>query len=128
VVSLLAIISWGRILYGAALSAALAALVVIVALRERRIAAVVGAVVATAAAPVGWNSILRATHASNFFTDAPIAVFPASWQDFGSGVFTLAAVCLVLAVWSLRREAAARVALLAGACALAAFLVDIYLY
>ena len=127
-VSLLALISWGRILYGAALSAVLAAAVVIFGIGERRIAPVVSAVLATAAAPIAWNSILRATHASNFFTDAPIAVFPASWQDFGSGVFTLAGVSLVLAVGSLRRATAGRVALLAGGCALAAFLVDIYLY
>ena len=89
---------------------------------------VAGAVLATAAAPIGWNSILRATHASNFFTDAPIAVFPASWQDFGSGVFTLAGVTLVLAAGSLRKTAAGRMAVIAGGCALAAFLVDVYLY
>lgn len=126
--SFVALISWGRIFYGATLSAAVAALVVIFALRERHIGAVVSAVLATAAAPIGWNAILRATHAANFFTDAPIAVFPASWQDFGSGVFTLAAVSVVLAVGFLRRATAGRVATLAAGCALAAFLVDIYMY
>jgi hypothetical protein len=31
-----------------------------------------------------------------FFTDAPIRVFPASWQDTGSGVCALAAAVLVV--------------------------------
>lgn len=89
---------------------------------------VMTALLATAAAPIGWNAILRATDASNFFTDAPIAVFPASWQDFGSGVFTLAAAALLLGVGPLGKATGRRVVALASACALAAFLVDIYLY
>ncbi len=124
----MALISWDTILWGACLSAAVAAVAVVVALRQRSIAVVVSAVVATAVAPMGWNAILRATHAANFFTDAPLAVFPASWQDFGSGMFTFAAANFLLAVGPLRRAPAHRVATLAGACALAAFLVDIYLY
>lgn len=126
--SVLGIISWGTILYGAAVGAGLAAVVVIVALRERRVAVVLCAMVSAAAAPIGWNAVLRATHASNFFTDAPIAAFPASWQDFGSGVFTLAAASVVLAVGPLRKATPGRVTALAAASALAAFLVDIYLY
>ncbi|MFF4605730.1 hypothetical protein ACFY12_23685 [Streptomyces sp. NPDC001339] len=31
----------------------------------------------------------RATHGTQFFTDAPVAVFPISWQDTGSGVFAV---------------------------------------
>ncbi|GAA2386524.1 hypothetical protein GCM10010255_12350 [Streptomyces coeruleofuscus] len=38
--------------------------------------------------------MLRAAHVEPFFTDAPIAVFPVSWQDAGSWVFALA-----VAVW-----------------------------
>ncbi len=97
-------------------------------LRERRLGPIVTGALATAAAAIGWNAILRATHASNFFTDAPIAFFPVSWQDFGSGVFTLAAASLLLAVGPLRTATPRRVAALATACALCAFLVDVYLY
>jgi hypothetical protein len=35
---------------------------------------------------LAWNAILRATHASQFFTDAPLRLLPASWQDTGLGV------------------------------------------
>jgi hypothetical protein len=38
---------------------------------------------------------LPASQASQFFYDAPIAVMPASWQDTGSGVLTLAATGLL---------------------------------
>ena len=72
--------------------------------------------------------MLRATHAGEFFTDAPIAVFPASWQDTGSGVTTVALASLVLGLGLLRSRPAheaTRIALVAGA---AAFLVDVYLY
>jgi hypothetical protein len=121
-------ISWGRILYGAGLTVLLAA-VVLVATRVTRDAAVlISALVATAVGPIGWNAILRATHASEFFTDAPIPVFPISWQDFGSGVFTLAAATLVLSVGPLREATAARALRVSAVPALVALLVDVYLY
>jgi hypothetical protein len=63
-----------------------------------------------------------------FFTDAPIPVFPISWQDTGSGVFALAALTLILGLGALRAAPGRRVALLAGLGALGALLVDIYLY
>lgn len=48
--------------------------------------------------PAAWNAILDTVHAPGFFTDAPIPVFPVSWQDTGSGVFALATAALLLAV------------------------------
>ena len=120
-------ISWGTILYGAALSAVFAAVALVVALRERRPTMLLPAVLVAFAAPIGWNAILHATHAGTFFTDAPIALFPISWQDTGSGVFTLAAGSVVLG--TLHRQApAGRVLTVAGLAGAVAFLVDIYLY
>ncbi|MEU6803036.1 hypothetical protein [Streptomyces neyagawaensis] len=81
-----------------------------------------------AAGPIAWNAILRAAPADQFFTDAPLAVFPVSWQDTGSGVFALAAATLTLGLGPLHNEPARRTvaySLLAGAAALA---VDVYLY
>jgi hypothetical protein len=97
-------ISWATIFYGAALSALLA-----------------GALVA-------WNAILRATHADSFFTDAPMRILPASWQDAGSGVFALATAALILGLGPLRTLPARRVVSLCLLTGLAAFLVDVYLY
>jgi hypothetical protein len=85
-------------------------------------------VLATAAGPLGWNAILRATHASQFFTDAPLRLLPASWQDTGSGVFALAATAVLLGVGLLAGAPARRTIGLAALCGLAAFLVDVYLY
>lgn len=120
-------IGWGTIVYGAALSAVLVAAALRLGLRERRPGTLVPAVVAAFVAPIGWNAVLRATHAREFFTDAPLAVFPVSWQDTGSGVFTLAVGAAVLAAVH-RGAPAGRVVAVAAVAGLVAFLVDVYLY
>jgi len=122
------VISWGTILGGAAMTAAFTAAALLLIGRVRCPAVLIAAVGASALAPVGWNAVLRATHARQFFTDAPIAVMPASWQDAGSGVVTFAAVAAVLGAGPQRREPAQRVVALAALAGLVAFLVDVYLY
>ncbi|HZM78916.1 MAG TPA: hypothetical protein VFC19_24570 [Candidatus Limnocylindrales bacterium] len=121
-------ISWTVIAYGAALSALLAGVLVAVAARGQRLAAGFGAAVGAAIGPLAWNAILRATHADSFFTDAPIAVMPASWQDTGSGVFAIATTALVLGLGPLANLPARRTVSLSFLAGLAAFLVDVYLY
>ena len=119
-------IDWGTILYGAILSAVIAAFALLV-FGERRAPVVSVGTLSALIAPISWNAILHATHARQFFTDAPIAAMPASWQDTGSGVFTLALACLALAVVVPQeplRRAVLRTALV---CGLVAFLVDVYL-
>ncbi len=121
-------LSWASILYGAALSAALAGVALAVLARPRQATVIAAGVAATVAGPVAWNAILRATHASQFFTDAPVAVLPASWQDTGSGVFALAATAVLLGVGPLAGAPSRRTISLAALCGLVAFLVDVYLY
>jgi hypothetical protein len=121
-------LSWGVIAYGAALSAVLAVLLALLIARERRPPVLAAVAAAAIIGPVAWNAILRATHADQFFTDAPVVVFPISWQDTGSGVFALAAAALVLGFGPLRTTPGHRLALLSGLGALGALLVDIYLY
>jgi hypothetical protein len=122
------VLSWNVIVYGAALSTVLGVVLALLAGRQRRPLVLATLAVGTFAGPVAWNVILRATHADQFFTDAPIPVFPISWQDTGSGVFTLAALTLLLGLGPLRTSPAHRVITLAVLGALAALLVDIYLY
>jgi uncharacterized membrane protein (UPF0182 family) len=121
-------LAWSTIAYGATLSAILAAVLVTIIVRPRRIAVIAAGTVAAAAGPVAWNAILRSTNGSNFFVDAPIAVFPVSWQDTGSGVFTLAVGALVLGSGPLRAAPGRRVVLAALVAAVAALVVDVYLY
>lgn len=121
-------LSWGVIAYGAALSAVLALVLVLFVARERRPGVLVAVAVGAIVGPVAWNAILGATSANQFFVDAPIPVFPISWQDTGSGVFALAALGLILGFGPLRAAPGRRVALLASLGALGALLVDIYLY
>jgi len=121
-------ISWGTILGGAAMTAAITTLALVVIGRERRPAILVAAIAASALAPIAWNAVLRATHANEFFTDAPIAVLPASWQDTGSGVVTFGAVAAVLGAGPARNQPAKRVVILAAIAGVVAFLVDVYVY
>jgi hypothetical protein len=123
----MSMLSWGVIVYGAALSAILAVLFA-VAVRQRSLPVLVAIAVGAFAGPVAWNAMLRATAADQFFVDAPIPVFPISWQDTGSGVFALAALTLVLGAGPLRTESAGQITLLSVLGALAAVIVDIYLY
>jgi hypothetical protein len=121
------VISWGAILYGAALTSVITAVALLI-LGERRAGVLAAGALSALLAPVGWNAILRVTHAREFFTDAPISVMPASWQDTGSGVFTLALACLLLAAVVPREPSRRVVFRTALVCAAAAFLVDVYLY
>jgi hypothetical protein len=122
------VIGWAQVSYGAALSGVLAgAVLALVARPERWRSAIVGGL-ATVAGAVAWNAILRAAHGDQFFTDAPVTLLPASWQDTGSGVFVLAASGLVLGGGVLPSAPARRVAGYAAVCGVVAFLVDVYLY
>lgn len=121
-------IGWGVIAYGATLSALVAGLLVAAAARTHRVTAGLGAAVGAAIGAVAWNAILHAAHGDEFFTDAPITVFPASWQDTGSGVFALASTALVLGLGPLADQTARRTVALSVVAGLAAFLVDVYLY
>lgn len=120
-------LSWSAIVYGGALSAVLAALFALAA-RARSLPILLAVAAGAFAGPVAWNSMLRATAANQFFVDAPIPVFPISWQDTGSGVFGLATLALILGGGPLRAGSGGRLALLSLLGALAALLVDIYLY
>ena len=121
-------LSWATILYGALLSAVAAALLVFGVRRDRRLDVLAAAALSGAAGPFLWNAILHRVGGSEFFVDAPVAVMPASWQDTGSGVFTVAVATLLLGFGPVRDEASRRLALLAVLCGLGAFLVDVYLY
>ena len=116
-------------LYGAALSAILALLLVRVVGRARRPAVLATAAGAAFLMPLCWNAILRATDATARFShDLPFPVFPISWQDTGSGVFTLAGAATALAFGPCASRPARKSASLALWAALAALLIDIYTY
>jgi hypothetical protein len=123
------VIDWGQIFYGAVLSAVIAAAVFTLVVRTRSAAVLIPALTATLLGPLAWNAILHraATDADAFFVDIPFKPFPVSWQDTGSGVFTLALASVLLGL-SLPHETAGRVCRLAIIAALVAFLVDVYLY
>ena len=122
-------IDWPQIFYGAALSTVIAAVVFVFVRRERTSIVLVPVLAAMFLGPLAWNAMLHraATDADAFFVDIPFKPFPVSWQDTGSGVFTLATASLLLGI-ALRREDGGRVLGLALTAALVALLVDVYLY
>jgi hypothetical protein len=114
--------------YGAILSAVLATVLVVFLARDRRPAVLILAAASALVAPACWNTILRLTGATGAFShDPPFRPFPISWQDVGSGVFTLALASTAFALGA-ATDLPRRVAVLAAWTALAALLVDIYLY
>ena len=121
-------LSWETIFYGAFVSAVLAAVAVAVLTRERRIVTALAGGALTFAGAVAWNSVLHVTQAHRFFTDAPIAVFPVSWQDTGTGVWVTALTAVVMGAALLRNDPARRTVAIALVCGLAALVVDVYLY
>jgi hypothetical protein len=121
-------LAWATIFYGAALSALAALVLVFLVAREKHLGTLVAVAVGTFAGPFAWNAILRAVNAPQFFVDAPLPVFPVSWQDTGSGVFAFAALALVLGVGPLRSAPARRLVLFAGLGSIAALVVDVFLY
>ena len=122
-------IDWPQIFSGAALTAAIVAVVFAIVLRERAVNVITPAVIAALLGPLSWNALLHraATDADAFFVDIPFKPFPVSWQDTGSGVFALAVASLALGC-ALRRDRAGRILRLALVVAAVAFLVDVYLY
>lgn len=122
-------IDWPQIFYGAVLTVVITAIVFVFIRREWSALVLVPALAAAFLGPLAWNAMLHraATDADAFFVDIPFKPFPVSWQDTGSGVFTLATASLILGL-RFRREAAGRVLGLAATVAAVAFLVDIYLY
>src|SRR5450756_525683 len=85
--------------YGAVLSCALAAVLVAYPGRDRRWPVLMTAAGSALVAPICWNTILRVSGATATFShDLPFRPFPISWQDVGSGVFTLACASIAIAL------------------------------
>ncbi len=119
----------GQMLYGAALSVVAALLLVVFAAKERRPLVLVTVGLAAFLMPVWWNLILRSAHATGALShDLPFRPFPVSWQDTGSGIFTLAGAAIALSLGVCTKEPAGKVGRLALWTALGAFLIDIYTY
>ncbi|WP_369021739.1 hypothetical protein [Paenarthrobacter ureafaciens] len=121
-------LAWTTITYGAAVSALGALILVLLLARERRPFTLVSVAAGAFAGPLAWNAILRAVNAPQFFVDAPIPAFPVSWQDTGSAVFAFAALALTLGLGALRAGPGRHLVLLAGLGAVAALVVDVFLY
>ena len=114
--------------YGAALSGLLAFVLVWFVAKERAPSVLVTCVLSAIVMPLCWNTMLRLSGATGILShDLAFRPFPMSLQDTGTGVFTLAGAATALGLFS-GDAPARRTTVLALWTALAALLVDIYLY
>jgi len=122
--------SYSTMLFGAVVSAVVAALAGTLSAPVRRRPPLLATVALSALlGPLAWNCILRTTGATAAFShDLPFKPFPISWQDTGSGVFALAVAFTALSLGAAAHQRPRHVAAQAATAALAALLVDIYLY
>jgi hypothetical protein len=120
-------ITWTVALYGAVVSGLAAALLAFLA-RERSLGVIVAVGLAALLGPLAWNAILITVNGRQFFVDAPIAIFPVSWQDTGSGVFAVAASAVIVGLALPPEATARRLALLSVLSGIAALVVDVFLY
>lgn len=119
-------LSWGTITYGGLLSALFSAGGVVAFGGERRWRVAVLAALSAGLAVAGWNVVVRVTNSVGFIAEAD--PWPVSWKAGGSAVVAMAAVMVVLGTGPARKAKAAQVTLLSLLTAVAAFLVDVYLY
>jgi hypothetical protein len=63
-------------------------------LKERRVPVLAGSAAAALLGPLLWDLVLRHT-GGKFFVDAPGYVFPVSYEDAGSGVWSTAIAALL---------------------------------
>lgn len=118
-----------QMLFGASLSAVLAVGVIALFLTERRLRVLATVFLTALVMPIFWNSILAWTGAIGLFShDLPLVLFPISWQDIGSGIFTLAGAAIALLLGASRKDRAPRVASLALLTAASALVVDVFFY
>lgn len=121
--------SLAQMLYGAALSALVSAALVALVGKSRRRAVLTTCAFAAFLMPIAWNTILNLTGTTDAMShDLPLRILPVSWQDTGTGTFTLAGAATALALGPSRHEPAPHTAALALWTALGALLVDIYAY
>ena len=71
----------GHIGYGLGLTALFEVLLTVAVPRWRRPALIATTTVVAVLAVLGWQYILRATHAAHFFTDLPFRPFPIRLED-----------------------------------------------
>lgn len=123
-----AMLSYGYLANGAAVSAVLEVLLMVSVPRWRKPWLIFTCAIVGFCGPFAWQVVLKVTESSRFYTDLPVSFFPISWQDLGSGVATFALRVLTLAYGPMRTASARAVVNLSLAVGAVALLVDIYYY
>lgn len=122
-----AVLSWGTILWSAALTGVAALFGTAPFERPLGPRRLLLTALAAAAGPLLWHVLTRSSTPGPLSRELDQPAFPVARSDAGVAVATVATVALALGLGLDRRLAAARVMTLAVGCALAAFGIAVYL-
>lgn len=121
------VLPWSTVIAGSIVGA-LAGTGVLWALGERAPQTLIATALAVFAGTFLWNFMLNVRHAGVIDGDIPFALFPISWQDTGTGIFSFGAAALTLMATTHRNEPGRHTLKVAGLAALTAFLIDVYFW
>lgn len=94
--------------------------------KERRRTTLIASALGVAVGTALWNVMLNVRHAVTIDGDIPLSVFPISWQDAGTAIFSFAFAALFLLTTAHADEPGRRTLRVAAIAATIAFLFDVY--
>jgi Family of unknown function (DUF6518) len=119
------VLPWSHVIFGSLVGPAVG-VAVLWLLRERDPRALVAAALGVCAGTWLWNTMLNIRHAKTIDGDIPFRLFPISWQDVGTGVFSFAFAAAIMLATTHRDEPGRRTLKVASVAALAALVMDVY--
>lgn len=121
------VVSWWWVLFGAVVGPLVGAGVLWVA-GERERPTLTATAAGVCLGTLVWNVMLNVRRAVEIDVDVPFVLFPISWQDAGTGVFSFAFATAALLVTVHRDQPGHRTLKVAGIATAAAFIVDLYVW
>jgi hypothetical protein len=119
------VVPWSHVLYGSIIGPVVGTTLLWL-LRERHKRTLAITAVGVFSGTWLWNLMLNIRHAGIIDGDIPFRLFPISWQDTGTGLFSFAVATALLLATTHRNEVGHRTLKIAGIASTAALLIDIY--
>ncbi len=118
-------LEWWKVAWGVAVGMTVSTLGLWVA-KERSKSVLITAATGVGIGTAVWNTMLNVRQALTVDGDIPFRLFPISWQDVGTGIFSVAVTSVLLLATVYRREPGSKTLKVVGIAAGLAFLFDVY--